>query len=133
MATINACVSCHVGPEISSTSMFLGPDGLDRAYDALVTDRAINGGFDPAAATLLLKGMHEGPAWTTPQADKIAAWLRAELAERGPVTPDPDPGTRSALTPNYGEIMIRTKKMLDDWLTAFLAEVGYSNKYPASA
>jgi hypothetical protein len=37
------------------------------------------------------------------------------------------------MDPNYGEIMIRTKKVLDDWLTAFLAEVGYSNKYPASA
>lgn len=34
------------------------------------------------------------------------------------------------MDPNYGEIMIRTKKMLDEWLTAFLAEVGYSNTYP---
>jgi cytochrome c553 len=97
---LNACVSCHVGSELSSTNMFLGPDGLSSAYDTLVKDRAVNGGFDPAAATILLKGAHEGPAWSPAQSDKIATWLRAELTARGPVTPDPNPGsgTRSART-----------------------------------
>jgi cytochrome c553 len=98
---LGACVSCHVGPELSATNMFLGPDGLSSAYDTLVKDRAVNGGFDPAAATLLLKGAHEGPAWSPGQADKIATWLRAELEVRGPTTPDPNPtgsGTRSART-----------------------------------
>jgi cytochrome c553 len=97
---LGACVSCHVGPELSATNMFLGADGLSSAYDTLVKDRAVNGGFDPAAATLLLKGAHEGPAWSPGQTDKIATWLRAELEARGPSTPDPNPGsgTRSART-----------------------------------
>ena len=82
------CVSCHVGTEHSATNMFLGPDGLDSAYDALVKDRSVNGGFDPAAARLLLKGQHEGPPWTAAQSETIATWLRAELAVRGPLPPD---------------------------------------------
>src|SRR5262249_14709114 len=84
---LNNCVSCHVGPETSATNMFLGPDGLSSAYDTLVKDRAVNGGFNPAAATILLKGKHDGPAWSPSQAQKIATWLRAELAARGPIDP----------------------------------------------
>jgi hypothetical protein len=81
------CASCHTGSELSATNMFLGPDGASSAYDTLTKDRAVNGGFDPAAATILLKGAHEGPAWTAPEATKISAWLNAELTARGPVTP----------------------------------------------
>ena len=32
---LNNCVACHVGSELSSTNMFLGPDGLSSAYDTL--------------------------------------------------------------------------------------------------
>jgi hypothetical protein len=34
------------------------------------------------------------------------------------------------MDPNFGEIMIRTKQMLDSWLTAFLTDTGYAVKYP---
>jgi hypothetical protein len=87
------CQSCHVGPTVSATNMFLGPDGVSSFYTTLINDRAVNGGFSPDAATLLLKGAHDGPAWTTPEAEKIATWLRAELAARGPQLPDPGVGT----------------------------------------
>jgi hypothetical protein len=86
------CQSCHVGPTESATNMFLGPDGLSSFYPTLIADRAVNGGFNPEAATLLLKGAHDGPAWTASEADKIAKWLSAELAARGPeLPPDTDP------------------------------------------
>jgi hypothetical protein len=81
------CQSCHVGPTLSATNMFLGPDGESSFYTTLTSDRAVNGGFNPEAATLLLKGAHDGPAWTTSEAEKIATWLRAELAARGPELP----------------------------------------------
>lgn len=84
------CQSCHVGPTVSATNMFLGPDGESSFYTTLTSDRAVNGGFNPEAATLLLKGAHDGPAWSSSEADKIATWLRAELAARGPELP-PDP------------------------------------------
>jgi hypothetical protein len=118
---LNNCVACHVGLPTSSTNMFLGPDGLDNAYDTLVKDRAVNGGFDPAAATLLLKGAHEGPAWSTSQAEKIATWLRAELTERGPTIPDTGgTGTRSALT---------AMKMFASCMTVSLAEFTATKAY----
>ena len=62
------CSSCHVGPETSSTNMFLGPNGVSSYYSTLTNDRAVNGNFNPAAAQILLQGMHEGPAWTTSSA-----------------------------------------------------------------
>jgi hypothetical protein len=83
------CQSCHVGPETSTTNMFLGPDGVSSFYDTLVADRAVNGGFDPAAATILLKGQHEGPALLPEEATAITSWLSAELTARGAPTPGP--------------------------------------------
>jgi putative hemolysin len=81
------CQACHVGPETSTTNMFLGPDGPSSFYDTLVADRAVNGGFDPAAATILLKGAHEGPALLPTEATAITSWLQAELTARGAQTP----------------------------------------------
>jgi hypothetical protein len=84
------CQTCHVGPETSATNMFLGPDGVSSFYTTLVNDRAVNGGYNAAAATILLKGPHEGPEWTASEKSKITDWLNQELKERG--TPDPGPG-----------------------------------------
>jgi mono/diheme cytochrome c family protein len=93
------CVACHQGPETSATNMFVGPEGLASAYDTLVKDRAVNGGFNPDAATILLKGKHDGPAWSPSEADAIAKWLTAELAARGPQNPDNgNTGTKSPRT-----------------------------------
>ena len=83
------CIGCHVGPETSPTNMFLGPDGIPSFYNTLVNDRAVNGGFDPAAATILLKGAHEGPPWTSTEIATITSWLQAELAVRGAQMPPP--------------------------------------------
>jgi cytochrome c553 len=94
---LTECQGCHVGSETSATNMFLGPDGASSFYSTLVNDRAVNGGYDPAAATILLKGAHEGPAWTPDQATKISDWLKAELVERGPQGPvGPPTGNTSA-------------------------------------
>src|SRR5438552_11093050 len=57
------CAGCHVGAETSATNMFLGQQNtVDSHYNGIVNDRAINGGFDAASASLLSKGQHEGPA-----------------------------------------------------------------------
>jgi cytochrome c553 len=94
---LTKCQGCHVGSETSPTNMFLGPDGASSFYTTLVNDRAVNGGYDPAAATILLKGAHEGPAWTPAEVTKISDWLKAELAERGSPGPvGPPTGNTSA-------------------------------------
>jgi cytochrome c553 len=91
------CASCHVGPNTSPTNMFLGPDGESSYYTALENDRAVVGGWVATSATLLTKGVHLGPAWTSAEAAKVTAWLDAELQERDiPTDPGPtDPGTPS--------------------------------------
>jgi len=98
------CASCHVGPETSSTNMFLGPDGLSSYYTTLTNDRAVNGGFDPAAATILTKGMHEGPEWTAQEKQVITTWLLAEQAERGVDTTPPPTGGPTNTTARGAEM-----------------------------
>jgi cytochrome c553 len=93
------CQACHVGPETSATNMFLGPDGQASFYTTLSNDRAVNGNFNPAAATILLKGAHEGPAWASDEAAKITAWLQAELTARGGAPTDPGPGANPLASP----------------------------------
>ena len=97
---------CHVGPETSSTNMFLGQTNtVDSHYDGITGDRAINGGFDPTQASILLKGMHEGPALSDIEKGAISEWLTHEGTERGTDGggTDPgsgsDPGTGSGTTP----------------------------------
>ncbi|HEX3478567.1 MAG TPA: hypothetical protein VHT91_26275 [Kofleriaceae bacterium] len=98
------CSSCHVGPETSPTNMFLGPDGVSSYYTTLTSDRAVNGGFNAVAAEILLKGPHEGPAWSSTQIATITAWLNQELKERGGVPVDPGPGANPNTTPRGAEM-----------------------------
>src|SRR5689334_13838741 len=98
------CSSCHVGPETSSTNMFLGPDGVSSYYKTLTNDRAVNGNFSAAAAMILLKGMHEGPPWGSSAAATITAWLNQELKERGGAPVDPPTGTNPITTPRGAEM-----------------------------
>ncbi len=80
----NRCAGCHVGPETGATNMFLGTaNSNDSFYAGITNDRAINGGFRAGAASLLTKGVHEGPAWQAADVTTISAWLSAEAAERG--------------------------------------------------
>lgn len=99
------CSSCHVGPETSSTNMFLGPDGVSSYYTTLTNDRAVNGNFNAAAAMILLKGAHEGPAWASSEVATITAWLSQELKERGGAPVDPGPGTNLATSPRGAEML----------------------------
>jgi hypothetical protein len=98
------CSMCHIGPETSATNMFLGPDGVSSYYTTLTNDRAVNGNFNPAAAQILLKGPHEGPAWTTSEAATITGWLNQELKERGGPPVDPGPGVNLNTTPRGAEM-----------------------------
>ena len=98
------CSSCHVGPETSATNMFLGPDGVSSYYKTLANDRAVNGNFNAAAAMILLKGPHEGPAWSSTEVSTITSWLNQELKERGGAPVDPGPGTNPNTTPRGAEM-----------------------------
>jgi mono/diheme cytochrome c family protein len=99
------CAACHVGPETSATNEFLGAEGPPSFYDSIVADRAVNGGFNPAAATLLLEGAHQGPAWSPDEATKISAWLAAELTARGATVTPPGGTTGTPLTSVRGAEM----------------------------
>lgn len=80
------CASCHTGPTGIAGDLspnFMGPGGVADYYAAVVADVALIGNFVPTNATLLNKGAHDtARAWTTAEADTIAAWLLAEAAER---------------------------------------------------
>ena len=99
------CASCHVGAETSATNMFLGPDGVSSYYTTLTNDRAVNGNFQAAAASILTKGAHESLVWwTSSEAATITAWLHQELKERGGAPVDPGPGTNLNATPRGAEM-----------------------------
>ena len=78
------CAGCHVGPETGPTNMFLGVANTNDSFYAGITgDAAINGKFNPIAASILIKGQHEGPKWSAAEAATISDWLDAESAARG--------------------------------------------------
>jgi len=116
------CATCHVGPETSATNMFLGPDGASSYYTTLTSDRAVNGNFNPNAAMILIKGMHEGPAWSSSEAATITAWLQQELKDRGGAPVDPGPGTNPSATPRGAEMAfvgcMKAPASLTDYVTA---------------
>jgi hypothetical protein len=93
------CEGCHVGPETSPTNMWLGATLKDKDgyYAAMENDRAIVGNFVPESATVLSKGLHEGPAWSTQDAATITAWLLAEQMARG-VDTNPVPPADASTT-----------------------------------
>lgn len=104
MPLMAACQGCHTGPSSQTTSPFLGEtlNNQEGYYNGIVNDRAVNGGWVPTAATLLTKGQHSGPAWTSEQAEIITAWITAEQLVRGvdtnPVPPaNPNTTARGAL------------------------------------
>ena len=81
-----ACAGCHTGAAGSTPLRFLGATGLPGFYSAVTTEEAVIGNFDPAAATLVIKGLHDGGnarAWTATEKSTIDAWLAAEATERG--------------------------------------------------
>ena len=89
------CASCHVGDETTSTNMFLGQQHTSDSYYAGITsDEAVDGDFNPAAASMLTKGTHEGSAWDATDKANISSWLVAEAAARMVPTPPPPRGGR---------------------------------------
>jgi mono/diheme cytochrome c family protein len=67
------CTVCH---SVGSAT------GIDLTYEAIVASPWLNGNFMPSQAAILLKGNHEGPAWSQDQAAEIVRWLDAEAAAR---------------------------------------------------
>ncbi len=81
-----ACASCHVGAAGTMPLKFLGATGLPGYYPSLTMEEVVIGNFDPAAAMLVLKGLHDGGsarAWTAAERTTIDGWLAAEATERG--------------------------------------------------
>jgi hypothetical protein len=84
--------------------MFLGLSATSDSYYAGITGaRAINGGFDPTAASILTKGAHEGPAWLATEASTISDWLDAEATARGTSTGTTDTGSDTGTDPTPGQ------------------------------
>lgn len=80
-----ACASCHVGPAGTTPLRFLGTGAIPEYYTSLVAQPVVIGNWDPAAATLLTKGVHDANrarAWTQAEQDTISMWLLAEAGER---------------------------------------------------
>jgi hypothetical protein len=77
------CAGCHVGTAGTEPLKFLGGTGEPGYYAAITAAPTVNGGWDPAQAELLTKGVHStARAWTTAESDVIAMWLLAEADER---------------------------------------------------
>jgi hypothetical protein len=66
------CTVCH----------YTGGNLIPLTYDSIVASPNLNGGYDPEAASLLNKGVHEGPAWNGVQTTTIVEWLYAEGASQ---------------------------------------------------
>ncbi|MFT3699454.1 MAG: hypothetical protein QM831_40270 [Kofleriaceae bacterium] len=66
------CVSCH----------FTGSNLIPLTYESITTNDSLNGNYNPEAAGLLTKGVHEGPAWDGVQTTDIVEWLYDEGAAR---------------------------------------------------
>lgn len=77
-----ACSGCHVGTPGQIALPFLGNAGVAGFYDAIVVSSVVSG-WNPATASLLTKGAHQGaPAWTATQAELITDWMMVEASER---------------------------------------------------
>ena len=94
MPKLAQCSACHVGPSTQTTNPFLGEvmSSADGYYGALEADRGVIGGWVPAAATILTKGQHTGPAWSPGDAEIVTAWITAEQLIRGVDTTPTPPG-----------------------------------------
>jgi hypothetical protein len=78
-----SCAGCHSGAAGSQPLKFLGSGGASGYYAAITAQASVIGNWDPAGASLLTKGAHQGvPAWSTAQSDTISMWLIAEADER---------------------------------------------------
>jgi hypothetical protein len=120
------CASCHVGTAGTQPYKFLGT-GPTTYYATLTGDPAIIGNYDPAQATILTKGLHEGPALAQADKDTISAWLVQEATDRGvdntttpPPTGTPPQTSLQALAQFSGCMTI------DDWNTSQVYE--WANK-----
>ncbi|MCC7538593.1 MAG: hypothetical protein IT379_20380 [Deltaproteobacteria bacterium] len=86
----SSCSSCHA-VEASGAPLFLSPD--PEVYDAVKAWPGLIDLESPSASRLVRKGLHAGPAWSTPQAGLVTRWLEMESAER---RAPPPPGSTMA-------------------------------------
>lgn len=95
----SACASCHEGTVGSSPYKFMGEITPTDDYLAVTTDLAIVGGFNPALASILTKGDHDGRAFTDPEKALFSAWMAQEVLDRGiDLSNPPVPEPAAALT-----------------------------------
>lgn len=95
------CQACHEGTG-AVPYKFMGLADAADDYDKLVNDAALHGGWDPVAATLLTKGVHDGgraPAFSTDGGDAVRRWILQEAIERPdtPINPTGPQNARDAL------------------------------------
>jgi len=88
---VASCASCHEGTVGSTPYKFLGAIDPSDNYQAIMTDQAVIGGWNPALATLLTKGAHDGRAWTDPEKATISAWMAQEVIDRNVDLENPPP------------------------------------------
>lgn len=74
------CAQCHNGQHSYAPGFLRSqPDG----YDSLVSSAAVVDFDVPAASRLLVKGVHDGPAWQEAEKrDKLLPWLELEASVR---------------------------------------------------
>lgn len=90
------CAGCHSEAE-GSVLGFVGVDPT-RAYERILGFPALLGGFLPTAPIATVPaGGHMGVLYTAAERAAIAAWLDAELAERGGTPPPPVPTIESII------------------------------------
>jgi hypothetical protein len=95
------CQACHEGAG-AVPYKFMGQITGDDDYDTIVNDASLHGGWDPVAASLLIKGVHDGgraPALSSGAGTSVRAWLAQEAIERPdpPINPTGPQSARDAL------------------------------------
>lgn len=88
------CAGCHSTTAANATP-FVGATAAV-AYEAIVGFTSVVGNFTETGAGVYARvnvtGGHQGKTYTTDEANKIKAWLAAEVTERNGTGPGPGPG-----------------------------------------
>ncbi len=74
------CVGCHAGSDPAVAWMKPAPD----EYTSVMAWPKLVEVATPATSNLLVKGQHQGPAWSPEQATTILSWIGAERDEHPP-------------------------------------------------
>jgi hypothetical protein len=122
------CAACHAGAVGTQPYKFLGAVGNSADnYDALVSDQAVIGGWNPALATILTRGAHDGRAWTDAEKAKFSAWMAQEAMDRNVDLSNPPPApTNGPLSARQALAQWSACMQLTDWTAANVVQ--WANK-----